>query len=253
MSAAAKRLGVGVPRIHQRIADGSLRAERIGSQWVVEERSLAPVSESSKPGRRLSERSAWALLAVSQGNEHDLSSLAPAERSRAKERLRRLLAQSTFDDGLSESQVRDVAIQLRAWLRSRAGRRLFRASPRDLPELRDDSRLALSGLSHGRSGIASGDFVEAYVHVADVEALAEDYLLSADARDANVVLHVLSPQSPEAIDYAAPLLLAADLVEHRGPREEARGVELVRDIAKQHPQHVVEGAKARSTKRKAPA
>lgn len=41
---AARRLGVGVPRIHQRIADGSLRAERLGSQWVVDELSLLQVA-----------------------------------------------------------------------------------------------------------------------------------------------------------------------------------------------------------------
>ena len=46
---AAQRLGVGVPRIHQRIADGSLRAERIGSQWVVDELSLLRAAERKEP------------------------------------------------------------------------------------------------------------------------------------------------------------------------------------------------------------
>ena len=50
---AAERLGVSVPRIHQRIADGSLSAERIGSQWVVDERSLLRIQERSKAGRPL--------------------------------------------------------------------------------------------------------------------------------------------------------------------------------------------------------
>ena len=48
---AARRLGVGVPRIHQRIADGSLRAERIGSQWVIDEALLPSVLEPSRAGR----------------------------------------------------------------------------------------------------------------------------------------------------------------------------------------------------------
>lgn len=47
---AAKRLGVGVPRIHQRIVDGSLRAERIGSQWAIDELSLLRVSERTGAG-----------------------------------------------------------------------------------------------------------------------------------------------------------------------------------------------------------
>ncbi len=36
---SAERLGVSVSRIHQRIADGSLVAERIGAQWVIDESS----------------------------------------------------------------------------------------------------------------------------------------------------------------------------------------------------------------------
>ena len=62
---AAERLGVSVPRIHQRIADGSLVAERIGSQWVIDERSLGRVQERREAGRPLSARSAWAVIAAS--------------------------------------------------------------------------------------------------------------------------------------------------------------------------------------------
>ena len=53
---AAERLGVSVPRIHQRIADGSLSAERIGSQWAVDERSLLRIRERNKAGRPYSGR-----------------------------------------------------------------------------------------------------------------------------------------------------------------------------------------------------
>ena len=63
---AAERLGVSVPRIHQRIADGSLSAERIGSQWAVDERSLLRIQERSKAGRPYSARSAWAIIAASE-------------------------------------------------------------------------------------------------------------------------------------------------------------------------------------------
>ena len=53
---AAERLGVSVPRIHQRIADGSLSAERIGFQWVVDER---PGSANGSQGRRLVRSPHW--------------------------------------------------------------------------------------------------------------------------------------------------------------------------------------------------
>jgi excisionase family DNA binding protein len=87
---AAERLGVSVPRIHQRIADGSLVAERIGSQWVVDERSLLRVQERSKPDRPHSARTAWAVIAVSEKDDRMRSS-GPAASPRARMQLKRLL------------------------------------------------------------------------------------------------------------------------------------------------------------------
>jgi hypothetical protein len=56
-----------------------------------------------------------------------------------------------------------------------------------------------------------------------------EYLLVEADSDANVVLHVI----PDA-QYPYPesrLRLAADLAEHRGPREEARAAELLHELA----------------------
>jgi excisionase family DNA binding protein len=246
---AAKRLGVGVPRIHQRIADGSLPAVRVGSQWVIDEASLPSVSDSRMPGRPLSRRSAWALLAVSEANQRALRGLASAERSRARNRLRHLLAQASTEGALTEAQVDATASLLRSALRSRAERRLYRGSPRDLPHLREDHRIVLSGVSHPRSSIASGDLVEAYVATHDVDAVVNDYLLSpvAAGKDANVVLHVTFADILETADIGA-LLLAADLAEHRRPREEVRAAELLRQIAKDRPGLVDDGHRQRKAR-----
>jgi excisionase family DNA binding protein len=73
---AAKSLGVGVSRIHQRIADGSLRADRVGSQWIVDELSLLWAVEHKKPGRPLSARSVWAIIALAEGDDESLRALA---------------------------------------------------------------------------------------------------------------------------------------------------------------------------------
>lgn len=237
VSEAAALLGVGVARVHQRIADGSLRAERIGSQWVVDEASLLSVSGLSLPGRRLSERSAWALVALSQAGPGVIDRLASSERSRARARLRRLLAESAPDVAWSEERVRALATLLRAWFRNRAERRLYHASPADLPDLRGDVRFAVSGLSHPLGGIASGDVAEGYVAAVDIDAVVADYLLSAFARDqdANVVAHVVSDGVAGRLRDVAPLLVAADLADHARPREEARAVALLREIAAQHP------------------
>jgi len=252
---AAERLGVGVARVHQRIADGSLRAERIGSQWVIDEVSLSPLLESRRPGRPLSERSARALLALSEGNRRVLDALAPAERSRARDRLRGLLANSMSEDALPEVEAHPAVSLLRSWLRNRAERRLFRASPRDLPDLRDDARIALSGLSHPRSGIASGDLVEGYVAAGDIDPVVNDYVLSSVAadKDSNVVLHVASAVLADNIGHISALLLAADLAEHRRPREEARAVALLRQIVKQNPGLISIGEEGRGDRREARA
>jgi len=56
-----------------------------------------------------------------------------------------------------------------------------------------------------------------------------DYLLVEADSDATVVFHVI----PDA-QYPYPdsrLQLAADLAEHRGPREEARAAELLHELA----------------------
>ena len=79
---AAERLGVSVPRIHQRIADGSLSAERIGSQWAVDERSLLRIQERSKAGRPYSARSAWAVIAASE-DDRDRVGIGPAVSARS--------------------------------------------------------------------------------------------------------------------------------------------------------------------------
>lgn len=214
---AAERLGVSVPRIHQRIADGSLVAERIGSQWVVDERSLGRVRERRKAGRPLSARSAWAVIAASA------SSRGPA---RIRQQLDRLL-EPAAELAADEEAASDLAVSLRSMLRNRAERRLCRAAPPDLADLERDERWAML-VDLGAGGIASAD-VEGYLGESDVDGLLGDYLLVDADRDANVVLHVIPDgQDPHP---GSALRLAADLAEHRGPREESRAAALLHEIA----------------------
>lgn len=255
VSEAAGILGVNVKRVHQRIADGSLSAERVGHQWVIEEADLARL-DRRPAGRPLSARSAWALAVAAalddvrssaphdallnppEANEQMASpGIAPPERSRARARLRRLLSQALeHNDGESDST--DLAANLRSLLRNRADRRLYRASPRDLADLRSDDRINLSGISLAASGISSGDIVEGYVEVSHLPALVDGFLLSeARPGDANVVLHVVEPEliPDRRVEPDNWLLLAADLAEHQRPREIARASQIVRQVADQHP------------------
>jgi excisionase family DNA binding protein len=225
---AAKSLGVGVSRIHQRIADGSLRAERIGSQWVVDELALLRVAEHHKPGRPLSARSAWAIIALAEGDEESLRALAPGERARAKSRLAALLTLADEAPG-HEQDVRRVALVLRAVLRNRARRELRQAAEADLPSLREDPRWK-SIISSAASGIASTD-IDGYVSSQDLKPLAEGFLLMPADSGANVVVHLLPPG--QQAYPGSKLLLAADLAEQRGPREELRAAELLHEVAQE--------------------
>ena len=243
---AAQRLNVSERRVQQRIADGSLPAERIGQRWAIDERDLLPLLDQGVAGRPVSQRSAWALIAASfmlldlpdrHGEDRAsewLARLASSERIRARKRLRDLLAHSL--NPASEEDIAQVGRDLRVLLGRRADRLLMRASPQDLADLRADDRLVLAGLSRPESGIASADLVEGYIDAANRDQLVDDYLLEQVLReeDANVILHVVpdevarhAPGLWREAPAVLPLVLAIDLAEHHRPREQARAVALV--------------------------
>ena len=227
---AAAMLGVHPQRVHQRIREGSLPAEKVGHQWAVEMDDLRRIMNHTGPGRPLSSKSAWDLLAVAAGGQA-ASDLSPSARSRARSRLRNLVEHA------SSAQPDDAAAQLAHALRNRAQRTLFVASPRDLPDVRNDERVHLSGVSLPESNMSVGAVAEGYVSSHDLDALVDDYLLSPAPRSrANVVLHVVSSDAENpaiaALDDMArsTLALAADLSEHDGVRERTEAIRSVADL-----------------------
>jgi len=244
---AAERLDVKVQRVHQLIADGSLRAERIGRQWVVDDADLARLDRRPS-GRPLSAKSAWVLALLAGDSNMSYQSVArisPADRSKARTRLRELLDESEelasgSRRGRASAPEDMIAKKLRLLLQSRAERMSFKVSPRDLEDLRADPRVVLAGVSLPASRIASGDIVEGYVAADELEAVVEEFLLSESGHsEANVVLHVPSQSVPT--DWVNPdnwLVLAADLAEHHRPREHSRAAEVVLEAAR----HVGAGA-----------
>lgn len=226
---AAGRLGVTPHRIRQRIEDGTLPAVRVGNRWSIDEADVLLLMSGTRTGRPVSERSAWAILDLAEvpPDTQESPHLAASERSRARQRLNHLLARVEAQDNASA-----VAHLLRELLGNRAQRHLFQANDRDLDDLRADARLAPSGLSDPRAGIAGGDIVEGYVLAGRLEEVVRDYLLvpavnHAARQRANVVLHA----SDRPVAAPVPLLLlAADLAEHRGPREESRARELLAEL-----------------------
>lgn len=227
---AAGLLGVHPQRIHQRIRQGSLPAEKIGNQWSIEMDDLRRIRHGAGPGRPLSVKSAWDLLAVA-ADDHADAELSPSARSRARSRLLSLLAQA------SAAELDEAAAHLAHALRNRAERVSFVASDRDLADVRGDERVHLSGVSLPESNMSSGALIEGYVSAVDLEALGEDFLLSPAPRSrANVVFHVVPPDAAHPVlavigDVArSPLALAADLAEHDGVREKNEAVRLIADL-----------------------
>lgn len=226
---AAKMLGVHPQRLHQRIREGSLPADKIGSQWVLDLDDVRRIRHHAGPGRPLSSRSAWDLLLVA-ADDQGAAALSPSARSRARMRLNSLLAH------VAAAAHDDTSARLAHALRNRAERALFAASPRDLPEIRADQRVHLSGISLPESNMAAGDAVEGYVASDDLDDLVEDHLLSPASRSAaNVIFHVVRPGAGSPVLAAldtitrCPLTLAADLAEHDGVREKSQAVRLLAD------------------------
>ncbi len=225
---AAERLGVNPSRVHARIREGSLPAEKVGNQWVIARDDLRHVSRHAGPGRPLSPRSAWALLAVA-ANRMAVSDLSPSERSKARSRLRELLDSDLVD-------VDAVGAKLDRCLGNRAERRLYVAAAQDLADIRADERIHASGVARSASNMSAGGSAEGYVSVDDLDQVVDDYLLSeASRRSANVVLHVVGAavgqQALSLKDVAgSPLALAADLAEYGDVRELGEAVRILHGL-----------------------
>lgn len=227
---AAELLGVHPQRVHQRIRAGSLPAHKIGNQWVVEMSDVRRIKRHAGPGRPLSSKSAWDLLAVAAGDPA-AAGLSPSARSRARSRLRSLLVHASSDE------PDDAAVHLVRTLGNRAARALFVASPRDLPDVREDERVHPSGVCLPESNMSVAAVAEGYVYSEHLDGIVEDHLLSPAPRSrANVILHVVPAAAthPALIDVAAvarsPLAIAADLAEHDGVRERGEALRSLADL-----------------------
>lgn len=201
---AADAMGVSDRRVRQLIAAGRVRARRVGSQWLVDGASLPAAPRRSRP---LSPAEAWLLLAVEE---------APGGRpGRWRERRARL------------ERDPDPATLLASWAAARGDRLLF--VTRGPGGVLDDPAVVRSGLSDPRSGISAADIAEGYVRRDDLDAVRRRHLLRPASGRPDVVLHVVAELPADPVP---PLVLAADLAEHDGPRELARASELIAEAVR---------------------
>lgn len=229
---AAAMLGVHPQRVQQRIRTGSLPAHKVGNQWILDAADVHRIRHHRRRGRPLTYPSAWAVIAAA-ADLFGIQATYPAQ-PRAKrdsvERLRTLLADE-------DSSAAVIAAGLAQTLRRRAIRRHFIAAAPDVPELRQDNCIALSGVSLPASGLSAGGMVEGYVLEDDLAAVAARHLLTQNsASQANVILHVLPVGCGEpSLDVVkrllgTPLAVAADLAEHDGVREQHQAVLLLQEV-----------------------
>lgn len=210
---AAEELGVSPRRVRQMLADDVLAGERVGRAWVIESEQLRQV-EHRRPevGRPWSPASAWALLALADGEDPDLS---PVNRLRARKRLA---------EGLDVVAGRLVA---------RADLRRFYAHPSVLDWLVDAPAVVRGGISaaaeHG-ADLVAGDGFEGYVRAGDLDDLVSQFGLDDQAARPNVLLRVVDDavwpfQSSQVA--AGRAVVAIDLLESDDPRSRRAGADLV--------------------------
>jgi len=213
----AKRLNVNVSRARLLVQSGRIPAQQVAGRWVIDEADVGRYRPAA-PGRPLSERSAWQLIRHARNAAaHDpAEDLDPVERYRLKQRLHRLQDSS------------DPLNLICSLLAKRAEKVEFSSSPADIAGLREDPRLRLSGVSHPDSGLLSSSELEAYVSRKNFGELVKDwFLLKASAgQRPNVVLHV----ADDVPDELPPLLIAADLAERPGFREQQAAREILRSM-----------------------
>jgi hypothetical protein len=151
------------------------------------------------------------LLELAAGFRPDLS---PRDVSRLRTRLIHL----SRDD--------DPANLLRSWLPSRAERREMSVAEADLSPVLDDDRFVLSGASDSLAAMSSPHLAEGYVSSGNAQQfLADHFAVESDDRSrANLVVHVA-----EVVPPPSPVLVAADLADYRGGREDRQARSLLKE------------------------
>lgn len=216
----AKRLNVNESRARHLVQSGRIRGQKVGGRWLIDEVDAARYQPGVPAGRPLSERNAWlfALAACARDVEPPdfLVNVTPVEKHRLNQRIRRW-----EDESFSPHLLLSLLV-------NRAARSDFTASPADIPELKEDPRLRPSGVSHPGSGLLANSEVEAYVSREVFDAVVKDWFLveAKPGQRPNVVLHV----AEDVPDELPLLIVAADLAERSGAREQEAARELIRSV-----------------------
>ena len=209
---AAQELGVSARRVRQMLVDGLLVGERVGRAWVIDREQLHR-GEALRPavGRPWSAASAWAVLALADGEKVD--DLSAVDRSRARRRL-----------GLGLDNIVGR-------LAARCERRWFYAHPGVLDRLADEVvRGGVSAAAHHGADLVVVESVEGYVNASEIDGLVAGCGLDDQGARPNVLLRVVEaevwPFQPGQ-RHAGRSVVGVDLLESEDPRSRRAGADLV--------------------------
>lgn len=210
---AADVLGVSERRVRRMLADGALPGQRVGRLWVLDAEVVRQAASKGRDvGRPWIARSAWAVLALADGMEVELS---PVQRSRAMNRMKL---------GLGAVRHR---------LDVRAERQQMYGHPGVLGRLADDPSVVASGVSaaarYGADLLPAEEF-EGYVRSSHFGAVEARFGLIGQSERPNVVLRVVDDAEwpfPAGMEAAGPAVVAVDLLESDDPRVRRAGQEML--------------------------
>lgn len=206
---AASQLNVSERRVRQMLADGSIRGERVGRSWVIDEGQL---HHRRSLGRPWSASSAWALLALADGADLELP---PVARSRAKKRL--------------SLGIENLVPKLSARCRSQAAY----SHPGVLSSVR--GAIVQGGVSAAPilgADLIAEDEVDGYIRSSEFGQLVQRFALDERSDRPNVMLRVVDDAVwPFVSDqqYAGRSVVAVDLLESSDPRAKRAGSALLEE------------------------
>jgi hypothetical protein len=219
VSRAARELGLHPSRVRSLIADGALRADKVGGRWLVHWDSVvARHREPTSPGRPFAARNAWTLLLEASGEP-----LPGDTDAMALWRLRR---------GLQHEGL----VAARGRLERRAEVHRLWALPGELRRLHSDEVLVLTGSSAAGAldlELLAPDAVDAYLPRTRLEGILHAYgLEEAPATQNNVMLRAVPDDAWVLTNrrIAPRAAVAVDLASYHDPRSARVGMELLEQL-----------------------
>jgi excisionase family DNA binding protein len=219
VSQAARELGLHPSRVRSLIADGALRADKVGGRWLVHwESVVARRREPMPPGRPLAARNVWTLLLEASGEP------VPDDTDpMALWRMRKALQHQ----GL---------VAVRGRLDRRAQIHRFWALPGELRTLHGDDALVLTGSSAAGAlhlELAAPDTIDAYLAAGQLQEVVHDYGLEDAAPSQSSVMLRAVPDEAWVLNgrrIAPRAAVALDLASYPDPRSARVGIGLLEQL-----------------------